>query len=93
MWRARGEAGSLGLIVLQVWNEGSQSCNQGTLGCVGADVAVNLVHHTRASDVDAATTGFNRVVADGAAGHGIPENVVTAALIPIGFPAEGARYG
>jgi nitroreductase len=24
---------------------------------------------------------------------GIPENVVTAALLPIGFPAEGARYG
>ncbi|MFQ6030100.1 MAG: nitroreductase family protein, partial [Dehalococcoidia bacterium] len=24
---------------------------------------------------------------------GIPEDVVTAALLPIGFPAEGARYG
>ena len=24
---------------------------------------------------------------------GIPEDVVTAALIPIGFPAEGSRYG
>ena len=24
---------------------------------------------------------------------GIPENVVTAALLPIGFPAEGVRYG
>ena len=23
----------------------------------------------------------------------IPEDVVTAALLPIGFPAEGARYG
>lgn len=24
---------------------------------------------------------------------GIPENMVTAALLPIGFPAEGSRYG
>ena len=24
---------------------------------------------------------------------GIPEDVATAALLPIGFPAEGARYG
>jgi len=24
---------------------------------------------------------------------GIPENVATVALLPVGFPAEGSRYG
>ncbi|PKB79698.1 MAG: hypothetical protein BZY88_12015 [SAR202 cluster bacterium Io17-Chloro-G9] len=41
----------------------------------------------------ALTTRQTRFEAEIKSMLGIPENVVTAALLPVGFPAEGSRYG